>query len=161
MKRVPRDLSVYLFRRRHAGAPFLMLRRSSDRGGFWQGVTGAPHLGERDMDAAIREVREETGFDVATTVFPLGVKYTYALQPERAAHWEHLYGAGIDSVLVVAFGAEVPDADPVLDPREHDAFAWYSYEQARALLDWPIEADALGGRRLALTMLNARLRNHP
>jgi len=59
---------------------------------------------------------------------------------------------------VVAFGAAVPDGlDPVLDPAEHDAFDWLGLEQADALLDWPIEQDALAGRRLALRALAARI----
>ena len=42
---------------------------------------------------------------------------------------------------------------PVLDPIEHDDFTWCYYEAARAFLDWPVEADAMHGRRQALTEL--------
>jgi hypothetical protein len=42
MQRVPRDVSIHLFTRTSDGAHFLMLRRIPTRGGFWQGVTGAP-----------------------------------------------------------------------------------------------------------------------
>jgi 8-oxo-dGTP pyrophosphatase MutT (NUDIX family) len=134
-----------------------MLRRVRSLGGFWQGVTGAPLRGETDAEAAVREVREETGFDVAGGIFPLGVSYAYALRDELAAHWDQLYGPGREKVSVVSFAAELVEADPVLDPDEHDAFAWCSYEEAEALLDWPIEQDALSGRREALAALNARL----
>jgi lipoyl(octanoyl) transferase len=65
MQRVPRDVSIHLFTRTGEGAPFLMLRRIPTRGGFWQGLTGAPHPHESDDEAAVREVREETGFDVS------------------------------------------------------------------------------------------------
>ncbi len=137
-----------------------MLRRSRARGRFWQGVSGAPLANEMDAEAAIREVLEETGFDVAGCLFPLDVNYAYVLRPELARRWEQIYGHGIRSVSVVAFGAEAPDGDPVLDPQEHDAFAWCSYAEADALLDWPIERDALGARRRALRVLNARLQSH-
>jgi 8-oxo-dGTP pyrophosphatase MutT (NUDIX family) len=153
MARLPRDVSVHLFRRTGDGPRFLMLRRCPARGGFWQGVTGAPLPGETDAEAAAREVREETGIDVARSLVPLGVTYCYLLQPEFAAHWEHLYGPGVETVSVVTFGAECPEGDPILDPQEHDAFAWCSYQQADALLDWPVEHDALVGRREALGVL--------
>jgi 8-oxo-dGTP pyrophosphatase MutT (NUDIX family) len=134
-----------------------MLRRCAPRGGFWQGVTGAPLPGETDAEAAAREVREETGFDVTGRLFPLGSSYAYRLPSELAARWEQLYGPCVETVSVVAFGAELPEGDPVLDPQEHDAFAWRAFEEADALLKWPIEQDALAGRREALRVLNAQL----
>jgi lipoyl(octanoyl) transferase len=153
MKRLPRDVSIHLFRRTDDGPRFLMLRRCPARGGFWQGISGAPLAGETDTDAAVRESLEETGFDVADSIFPLGVSYSYALRPELADHWEQLYGRVIDHVPVATFAAEVQVGEPVLDPSEHDRFAWCSYEGAHTLLDWPIERDAVTGRREALNVL--------
>jgi lipoyl(octanoyl) transferase len=159
MKRLPRDVSIHLFRCTANGPRFLMLRRCPSRGGFWQGVSGAPLPGETDAEAAAREVLEETGFDVAKALFPLGVSYTYALRAELGARWEQLYGPGVERVTVVTFAAEACERDPVLDPQEHDAFAWCSYEEADAILDWPVERDALAGRRKALSVLNVQLQS--
>ena len=154
MKRLPRDVAVQIFKSTPNGPRFLMLRRPPHRRGFWQAVTGAPLAGETDIEAAIREVREETGLEVSGSVFPLGITYAYALRPELADRWRELYSAGIDEIAVVAFGAEVPDGvEPTLDPAEHDRFRWCGYEQADAMLDWPIESDALAGRREALRVL--------
>jgi dATP pyrophosphohydrolase len=154
VKRVPRDVSIQLFKLAPGGFRYLMLRRLSARGGFWQSVTGAPLAGETDTEAAIREVREEIGYDVSASIIPLAVGYSYALRPELADRWRDRYGPGVREISVVAFGAEAPAAlDPVLDPAEHDSFAWCTYEQAYALLDWPIESDALPGRRKALHSL--------
>jgi lipoyl(octanoyl) transferase len=135
-----------------------MLRRTPNRGGFWQGVSGAPLPGETHAQAAVREVREETGFEVSETLFALDVTYAYTLRPELAERWAELYGPGIESIVVTAFGAEAPPGvEPVLDPLEHDVFRWFSYDEARALLAWPIEEDALHGRREALRVLASRL----
>ena len=124
MKRVPRDISVHLFRREREGVRFLMLRRLPHRGGFWQGVTGAPLPGETDIDAAIREVRKETRYDVRDSLVSVTIRYHYALPPERADRWRALYGPGVATISVVTFGAEVPrGVSPVLDAGEHDAFA--------------------------------------
>jgi 8-oxo-dGTP pyrophosphatase MutT (NUDIX family) len=154
MARVPRDVAIHLFRRTPEGIRFLMLRRRPERGGFWQGVTGAPLPGESDVEAAIREVREETGYDVRERLRELGTRYDHAVRPETAERWASLYGPGVTSIPVVTFGAEVAaPSSPVLDPVEHDDFAWCTYEAAYALLDWPVETDALPGRRHALTEL--------
>jgi lipoyl(octanoyl) transferase len=159
MKRVPREVSVHLYRRTPNGPRFLMLRRCPARGGFWQGVSGALLPGETDAEAAIREVLEETGFDVAESLFPLDVSYAYALGAELADRWEQVYGPGVERIPVVAFAAELSDGDPALDSQEHDALAWCTYEEANALLDWTIERDALAGRREALRVLNDRLQS--
>jgi 8-oxo-dGTP pyrophosphatase MutT (NUDIX family) len=91
-------------------------------------------------------------------VFPLDVSYTYELRPELADRWEEVYGPDVGSVTVVAFGAEIADGvDPTLDRAEHDDFAWLGYDEAIALLDWPIEQDALHARRDALHTLARRL----
>jgi len=157
VKRRPRDVSVQLFRPEPHGARFLMLRRIPERGGVWQGVSGAPLAGESDAKAAVREAREETGFEIGDAAHPRSrVRARAASRGGRSLG--AVYGAGVTSVSVVAFGAAVPDGlDPVLDPAEHDAFDWLGLEQADALLDWPIEHDALAGRRLALRALAARI----
>jgi 8-oxo-dGTP pyrophosphatase MutT (NUDIX family) len=154
--RVPRDVVVHLFRRRRSD-PLLMLRRTLGRGGFWQGVSGAPIVGESDREAAIREVGEETGFNVAEAIFPLEVRYDYRLDPARRDRWLRIYGPAVEIVHVNTFAAEISDQPPALDPAEHDRFAWCSFHAANNMLDWPVEADALAGRRAALTRLQEHL----
>ena len=154
---MPRDVSVQLFRRIRVGTEFLMLRRTPERGGFWQPVTGAPLPGERDVQAAIRETWEETGLDVREALVSLGVGYVYALDPARAARWAELYGSGVTAVHVVCFGAQVAATSrPVIDPHEHDAYRWCDRRTARHLLDWPVERDAFPERLRALDALAAR-----
>lgn len=152
MQRVPRDVSIHLWRAASDGPRFLMLRRTHERGGFWQGVTGAPLPGETDLDAAVREVGEETGYDVRDALRPLGITYSYRLRPELADRWMEIYGSGVSAVTVVCFGAEVATGlDACIDRREHDASQWWCrYDTALAMLDWPVESDALVARRAAL-----------
>ena len=40
---------------------YLLLRRTASRGGFWQGVTGGVEEDEGVVEAATRELFEETG----------------------------------------------------------------------------------------------------
>jgi lipoyl(octanoyl) transferase len=159
MERAPRDVSVQLFRREGRGIRFLMLRRTRARGGFWQGVTGAPLPDETDEAAVLREVREETGWDVSASLQPLRVSYSYTLSDDLRGRWDLIYSPGVREIEVVAFAAEAPAGqEPRLDPEEHDRFGWFRFEEAEAMLDWPIEADALNGRRTALRTLVKSLR---
>jgi lipoyl(octanoyl) transferase len=161
MGRTPRDVSVQLFRCDGDAVRFLMLRRTVARGGFWQGVTGAPIQDESDEEAALREVREETGWDVSETLQSLEHTYSYALDNAFRDRWDRVYAPGVRAVHVVSFAARAPSGlDPVLDPAEHDRFGWFGYDEAQTLLDWPVEADALHDRRAALRALLVRLGRH-
>ena len=146
MLRVPRQVLVYVFRDAGDDQPeFLLIRRTEEWGGFWQGVSGAPEWEETDEQGAVREVAEETGFDVADSIRPIDFRYELfrAADPD-GERWEDLYGPGVDSVPEEVYVAEVPNGvDPVLAPAEHDAFVWCTYEEAFQLLEWEDNRRAL------------------
>jgi dATP pyrophosphohydrolase len=157
MRRVARDVLAYLYRWR-AGVPeLLMLRRAPDRGDFWHWVSGAPLPGESDREAAIREVLEETGLDVAAAIFPLGYRYAYPLRPERRVRWLELYGPGVIRIPVETFGAEAPVRwEPRLD-EEHVAYAWCTFSEAERRLSWPGDPGTLDHLRATLAVLRRAL----
>ncbi len=148
--RVPRQVLVYLFRRSGDGAiEFLLLKRTEQWGGFWQGVSGAPEWEESDVEGAVREVREETGFEVSDTL--KAIDYRYELRREcdlDGDRWTEIYGPDVHAVPEEVYLAEVLDGhDPVLAPYEHDDFRWCSYEEALALLRWENNRQALVASR--------------
>ena len=147
MLRVPRQVLVYLFRRSQIDGDleFLMLRRTPERGGFWQGVSGAPEWHETDDEGAIREVLEETGFEIAESLQPIDFRYELRREDDPdEKHWTRLYGPEIDSIPEERYVAQVPnDAEPVLAPYEHDSYRWCSPDDAMALLTWENNRRAL------------------
>lgn len=150
MLRVPRQVLVYLFRRRQDGSvEFLLLKRTEQHGGFWQGVSGAPEWEESDAEGAVREVLEETGFSIADSLRPIGFRYELRREGDPdEEQWELLYGPGVDAVPEEVYVAEVPGAaEPVLAPLEHTAFAWCSFESALDLLRWQDNRLALSAAR--------------
>ncbi|HYQ81813.1 MAG TPA: lipoyl(octanoyl) transferase LipB, partial [Anaeromyxobacteraceae bacterium] len=102
----------------------LVLRRSPERGGFWQPVTGRIEPGEPPQAAARRELLEETGADAA--VVDLGYRHGFGLDPSLSRS----PGASLRLVEETAFAARLP---PGFAPRlsaEHAEWGWFSPGEA-------------------------------
>jgi dihydroneopterin triphosphate diphosphatase len=145
--RLPYQILVYIRRRPTPHTTeYLLLKRSPDRGGFWQGVTGGVEAGETLIQAARREVQEETGYQDFIRFMPLDFRYSFPLDRPR---WGHLYTPEVEVIDEECFGAELGPGygEPVLDPSEHDQYRWVDVQQALTLLTWPENQEAL--RRFA------------
>jgi type II secretory ATPase GspE/PulE/Tfp pilus assembly ATPase PilB-like protein/8-oxo-dGTP pyrophosphatase MutT (NUDIX family) len=118
-------VDVYVIRPLSAGWLVLTMRRA--RGvrcpGAWEAVHGSIEPGERPEDAAVREVREETGLPVARL-------YSIAVHPF------YVPKAGMVTAAVV-FAAFVDEPAGIVLGEEHDAFEWLPPDEARARFIWP------------------------
>ncbi len=125
----------------------LLIRRAPDRifPGLWQCVTGSIEPGETVPQAAMREVREETGLG------PDGIEAFYDL--DQVAPF---FDEGPDAVVVSAiFAARVsPHAQPRAS-HEHDGMRWVSADEAPALAIWPSYAESV--RRVRSLLLDPAL----
>jgi len=122
----------------------LLIRRAPDRifPGLWQCVTGSIEPGETVPEAAMREVREETGLG------PDEIEAFYDL--DQVAPF---FDEGPDAVVVSAiFAARAwPDAEPAASP-EHDGLRWVPAVDAPALAIWPSYAASI--RRVTEVLLD-------
>jgi 8-oxo-dGTP pyrophosphatase MutT (NUDIX family) len=113
----------------------LLLRRVPGRilPGLWQCVSGALEDGDRVALGALRELREETGFDSDM------IEAFYDLDLVNQFH-EPSY----DAVLTAAiFAVRVPpDSEPMLS-HEHDAARWVPIDAARDEVVWPAYRTAI------------------
>lgn len=133
-------VDVFVLRGAASGIRVLVLRRGEGTRctGAWEAVHGRIEDGERPEEAAVREVAEETGLDVARL-------YNVICQP----FYLHRFDAVQMAVVFAAF-VETPDA-VALGP-EHDAAEWLTPEQAMHRLSWPRSVSAL---RDAVQLLRA------
>ncbi len=111
-------ISVTAVRRDPRGPEVLLLRRTPERGGFWQPVTGRRLAGESAEAAARRELEEETG----------------ARLPVRSLSYRHSFAFGDDSPPVLveeeAFAVEWPAGLEPLGGPEHEVLWWVTSDEA-------------------------------
>ncbi len=130
-----RVIDAYIYRKTKDGIKYLILKRAKTKmyEHLWQGVAGKIEKGEQAWEAAIRELKEETGLD------PLKIFV--------ADHVSKFYETHGDKInLVPVFGVEVA-SDIVLLSSEHSDFKWVDYDSACSYLVWK-------GQKQGITIVN-------
>jgi type II secretory ATPase GspE/PulE/Tfp pilus assembly ATPase PilB-like protein/8-oxo-dGTP pyrophosphatase MutT (NUDIX family) len=124
-------IDVFLVAREHDEWRVLTLQRSLTTRcpGAWETVHGHIEAGEEPEDAALREVREETGLAVQRL-------YNVTVQP---FYLHHLHTVE----LAVVFAAFVDSAAPVVLGEEHSRYEWLDAVTAAGRFFWPRERSAL------------------
>lgn len=139
-KVVVRVIDAYVFNRKNKEIRFLLLKRAKTKiyEHLWQGVAGKIEAGETSWEAAIRELKEETGFE------PVRIFV--------ADHVSKFYEAHGDRVnLVPVFGIEVDDEEVILSD-EHCEFKWVDFNTAHQTLIWSGQKDGIAA---IFNMLNS------
>lgn len=139
-KVVVRVIDAYVFNRKNKEIRFLLLKRAKTKiyEHLWQGVAGKIEAGEAAWEAAIRELKEETGFE------PVRIFV--------ADHVSKFYEAHGDWVnMVPVFGIEVEDEEVILSD-EHCEFKWVDFNTAHQTLIWSGQKDGIAA---IFNMLNS------
>jgi dihydroneopterin triphosphate diphosphatase len=134
---VSRVVEACVFKIAHDGPRYLLLKRSENDAiypGMWQLVTGSMKEGERAVDAALREFREETGM-VAKRFWVVPFVNSFYVPANDAIH------------LCPVFAVEVQEDAQVALSHEHQEFIWCSIEIAKTKLVWP-------GQRYAVDLVH-------
>ena len=118
--RLPIQVEAILFRRENGRTQYLLLKRTPEREGFWQPVTGGVEEGETRIDALKREVTEETGIKGILGIIE-GIHYFEFSDPYL--NKEYVYGVEVSA-----------DEKVVIDENEHSEFRWCSLQETLRLM---------------------------
>lgn len=118
----------------------LMLQRRDDPA-FWQSVTGSLEAAETPRQAAVREVKEETGIDIMTERLQLTDcqrTVIYTIFP----HFRHRYAPEVTHNTEHWFMLRLP-APRAIPLTEHLAYEWLPAEDAAGKTISPSNGDAI------------------
>ena len=121
MKPAPRAAGAVVFRRSERGIQLLLLRAYKN----WDFPKGLVEPGENELDAAKREVREETG--LAELDYPYGDEFKETL-PYADGKVARYYLTQTDAEKI-----DLP-VSPELGRPEHHEYRWVSFDEAEGLL---------------------------
>jgi dihydroneopterin triphosphate diphosphatase len=130
--RVPIQVNVYCFSVIDGRIKYLMLKRSDKNNPCWQGVTGGLDPEETLIDAAAREVFEETALK-PVNVFPINYSYTYPVP----AYSTHTFDRVTSTIEEHVFAVYIDPAHtmPTLS-EEHSEYRWIDVDLAHDLMYW-------------------------
>jgi 8-oxo-dGTP pyrophosphatase MutT (NUDIX family) len=121
VKPAPRAAGAVVFRHSEHGVRLLVLRAYKN----WDFPKGRVEPGESELDAARREVEEETG--LAGLEYPFGEEFKETL-PYSGNKVARYYLARTDAEKI-----ELP-VSPELGRPEHHEYRWVSFDEAEGLL---------------------------
>jgi dihydroneopterin triphosphate diphosphatase len=144
--KIPMSVPVVI----HTPALDVLLLERALRPGYWQSVTGSIDRPEEPLeDAALREVREETGVTASPAeLLRWNVINTFRIWRE----WSHRFVPGTTHNTEHVFSLRVAQRLPVvLAKREHLSYVWLPWrEAAQKCFSW--------SNREAIEMLPQRLK---
>jgi 8-oxo-dGTP pyrophosphatase MutT (NUDIX family) len=156
--RRPEKVLIYLYRRTaNRGVEYLLLRRepSGNAGSIWQTVVGSVRWNEELVEAARREIFEETGLTRLKGIMAFGYVFSFPFRLPPGHQSD--YAPDVTAIRNTVFAAEVASSRPVHLSEEHVGYAWFSYQEALDRVHWSEEKEALsllhpmlGGTRAAM-----------
>ena len=116
MKKIPISVLVIIYTK---NKDILLLKKNNDKD-MWQSVTGSLNKNEKPIDAAKREVFEETGL-TSDKIFDCNKQYIF----EIYEMWRHKYEDGVTHNTEHVFLLELEEKiDIVIDKSEHLQYEW-------------------------------------
>ena len=87
---------------------FLLLKRTSEKGGFWQPVSGGIKKGEQPTHAVKREIFEETGIKEIVGITDLQFSYTFKAAKDnmKMKMKDICYGVQVSNIKPVSLSLE-------------------------------------------------------
>jgi dihydroneopterin triphosphate diphosphatase len=135
-------VAAVILKKDHSGHRVLLVKRAGSYAGAWCYVAGKLEPGEKVWQAALREIREETGL-VPSALYTADIFEQFYVQDQETI-W-----------VAPVFVGYVLDRQKVVLNEEHSDFRWFTMEGARQSVAFP-------GQRLILEHVeNEFIRRQP
>jgi len=119
----------------------ILLLHRQDKDGYWQSVTGSLEENESPIEAARRELFEETG--IKYQEFPIH-NWKFSQKYEIYEHWRYRYPPSVSSNTEHVFSVELPKKITIkIAPKEHRDFKWVQINEAIKMVFSNTNAEAL------------------
>lgn len=119
----------------------ILLLHRQDKDGYWQSITGSIEQNELPIDAAKRELYEETG--IKYQEFPIN-DWKFSQEYKIYDHWRYRYPPSVSSNREHVFSVELPNKIKIkIAPNEHKDFKWVPIEDAIKMVFSNTNAEAL------------------
>lgn len=119
-------IDVYPYKWMNGNPEFLLLKRSESviYSGQWRMVGGKIQSNETASEAALRELKEETGISPITFWSVPSINSFFDFKLNKIHH-------------IPVFSAEIETDRPITLNHEHNEFQWINIELAQKMLVWP------------------------
>lgn len=118
----------------------VLLMQRHDVPTFWQSVTGSLREEETPVEAAIREVWEETKLLAEEGLQDCHYQTRFEIKPP----WRSRYAPEVTHNIEHVFTLRLATRQPIrLNPKEHDAYCWLPRELAVAMVTSYTNRDAI------------------
>jgi dATP pyrophosphohydrolase len=118
----------------HTPEPAVLLLERAAHPGYWQSVTGSLEAGEHPVQAAVREVAEETGISCTPAdLHDWRLSNRFEIFPQ----WRARYAEGVSHNTEHVFSLCVAEGPARLAPDEHRNWRWLPWRDAAdACFSW-------------------------
>ena len=117
----------------------LMLRRQNPSD-FWQSITGSLKSGESTIEAARRELYEETGIEADEQLIDCQQENRFPIIPP----WRDRYAPEVTHNTEHVFTFQIPEPITItMNPAEHREYRWLPLREAAALAGSYTNRDAI------------------
>ncbi|WP_226537396.1 NUDIX hydrolase [Fictibacillus halophilus] len=148
--RAPFQVLVLPYRMTGSIIEYAILKRADLH--YWQGIAGGGEGEETPLEAARREVFEETGLTESCKLMMLD---SITSLPVEHVVGEFLWGEDVYVIKEYSFAVDVSEEELLLS-KEHSAFRWMGYEEAYRELKWDSNRTALWELHKRLTRMREK-----
>jgi len=146
MSRAPFQVLVFPFKFDKQEILYCVLKRNNETGGYWQVIAGGGEENETELEAAKREALEEALIPPDCNFLKLNSMATIPVVNVSGFLW----GPKLLVIPEYSFGVDVKNGSIKIST-EHSDFKWLCYEEARKILKWDSNRNALWELNYRLT----------